>query len=168
MSDRTIKYYRMQGGVKTPYKMTLTSDMIMVSDIVDAAAQKRMMTSPYAQIQNGPGETPLAVKARMAQSGIDVEFHDGKEVHILRRPQVRDLTFGRWFLPAIYDNPFPGTDELRAQYAKERQALEAKYSTQGLKCPNCEESTLLKKFRDQVEKILPEDFDYASAYGQHP
>lgn len=54
----------------------------------------------------------------------------------------------RWTVKEIADNPIPGTDELRAKYLTEVDAVNAAYARKGVSCPGCKIGGIIRRYKD--------------------
>jgi len=59
--------------------------------------------------------------------------------------------FARWAVASIETNPFPGSDELRADYFKEVERLKASFDEVGQECPACDLSKVMNKYRARLK-----------------
>ena len=57
----------------------------------------------------------------------------------------------KWAVAEIAENPIPGTDDLRAQYFSEVEALHATYAETGQTCPGCELGDVQRRYRLKLE-----------------
>lgn len=61
------------------------------------------------------------------------------------------LALAQWLSRSREENPLPGSDDLRIQYFKDVDDKTAEFVEKGLKCPQCQLSPLVKRYRAKLE-----------------
>jgi len=118
-----LRVFRMHGEQRVPYVIELDAQRTIVSEYVDKAAAGQAAPVVSDAAAAPPRETsPERFKA---------------------------LTMARWSTPAVKENPIPGSEELREEYLRDREKLEASYGSSG--CPSCEHGKLIRAFRAKLE-----------------
>lgn len=69
----------------------------------------------------------------------------------VRPPRPLNTAPESWYVREM-PNPFPGTEELRAEFFAEEDALKAKYAAEGTTCPSCALGSLTARYRAKLEQ----------------
>ena len=116
-----LRVFRMHGDQRVSYVIELDAQRTIVAEYVDQPAAGQ--AAPVVAAAAPPRDTsPERFKA---------------------------LTMARWSTPTVKENPIPGSEELREEYLRDREKLEASYGSSG--CPSCEHGKLIRAFRTKLE-----------------
>ncbi len=151
--NTVMTVYRLIGGRRIPYHFELSPDMTVVVDKPDYDA---IRAETRAQAEQAVHVSPVqaVVKPTQPVTGIVSEEQlPGGGKKIVYRPTQTDIKVGEWVTPSILENPIEGTDELRAQFFAEEEAIKDKHAKDGTVCKPCELGALIRKYRAKLEKL---------------
>lgn len=77
----------------------------------------------------------------------------GGATKITYNPSAFDIKIGEWVTSLVKTNPFPGTEELRAEYFAAVESLHEKHENDGTVCKPCESGALIRKYRAKLESM---------------
>lgn len=90
-------------------------------------------------------ETLTVVNETPEQAAFDVAVYGQSPAEVKDR-------MTRWSTIEIEENPLPGTEELRAKYRAEREALIESHKKNKTMCPPCEIGKMVRHYRMLLEK----------------
>ena len=84
---------------------------------------------------------------------VSEEKMPGGATKITYNPSAFDIKIGEWVTSLVKNNPFPGTEELRAEYFEAVESLREKHENDGTVCKPCESGALIRKYRAKLESM---------------
>ncbi len=136
----------MEGGVRTPYILTLDHRMTVLSDIVDRELQSKLVGTLANKALNAT-EAYLAKNKNIPTTTESFTKPDGSVVITSVSPYDQKVAE---FFTLMGPNPFPGTDHIRDDFERE---IKRKEEASG-GCNGCQRGTVIRKYSVVLKDFL--------------